>query len=87
MNHCYGGESTDQFDMLDALVEWVEQGEAPEAIIATARGDADNPRGQNTNVPSDWSENRSRPLCPYPSVARYNGSGDIEDAANFSCAL
>lgn len=85
MGHCKGGQSTDQFDMLSTLIAWVEQGEAPESIVANVRGNG-NPVGVNADLPASWSADRSRPLCPYPKVARYNGSGDIEDAANFSCA-
>jgi pimeloyl-ACP methyl ester carboxylesterase len=85
MGHCSGGPATDQFDMLTALVSWVEQGEAPQEIIATARG-AGNAGGQNTEIPADWSAERSRPLCPYPTVARYKGTGDVELAASFECA-
>ena len=84
MDHCGGGPSTDQFDMLTALVAWVEQGQAPDRVIARARG-AGNPGGVNPEVPAGWNPNRARPLCPYPQVARYSGSGSIEDAANFSC--
>jgi pimeloyl-ACP methyl ester carboxylesterase len=84
MNHCRGGPSTDQFDMLTSLVNWVEKGEAPEAIVATARG-AGNPAGVNPELPADWAADRSRPLCPYPLIARYDGKGDIEKAASFSC--
>jgi feruloyl esterase len=79
MNHCSGGPSTDQFDMLDPLVAWVEQGQAPASVVATARG------GANADVPTGWAANRTRPLCPYPLAARYNGSGDIDLAASFSC--
>ena len=82
MNHCQGGPSTEQFDMLSALVRWVEEGEAPGQVIATARP------GVNPDVPVEWASNgkpRSRPLCPYPQQARYRGAGDINDAANFSC--
>jgi hypothetical protein len=84
MDHCGGGPSTDQFDMLGALVAWVEQGQAPDRVVARARG-AGNPGGVNPEVPAAWSPNRTRPLCRYPQVARYNGNGSIEDAANFSC--
>jgi feruloyl esterase len=84
MNHCSGGPGTDQFDMLTPLVNWVEKGVAPEAVTATARG-AGNTAGANPDVPSTWAANRTRPLCPYPQVARYKGSGSVEDAANFSC--
>ena len=84
MNHCSGGPATDQFDMLTPLVNWVEKGEAPDSVLATARG-AGNAGGVNADVPASWSANRTRPLCAYPKVARYNGSGDIESASSFSC--
>ena len=84
MNHCAGGPTTDQFDMLTALVNWVEKGEEPDRITASARG-AGNAGGVNADLPATWAANRSRPLCPYPQVARYNGSGDVENAASFSC--
>jgi pimeloyl-ACP methyl ester carboxylesterase len=70
MSHCAGGAATDSWDGLGALVDWVEKGTAPAQIVA--RGTAVFP-------------NRSRPLCPYPQYAHYNGSGDPENAANFSC--
>ncbi len=82
MNHCQGGPATEQFDMLSALVNWVENGVSPDQIIATAR------TGINPDVPADWISNgkpRSRPLCPYPRQVRYLGSGDVNDASNFSC--
>jgi hypothetical protein len=84
MGHCSGGPATDQFDALSALVSWVEQGNRPGALVASARG-AGNPGGVNTEVPASWSPTRTRPLCPYPTVARYNGSGSIESASSFSC--
>lgn len=86
MGHCSGGPSTDQFDMLSPLVQWVEYGQAPAQVLAQARG-ANNAGGANTDVPSNWAANRSRPLCPFPKVARYKGSGSLSDAANFSCQL
>ena len=84
MNHCSGGPTVDQFDMLTPLVNWVEKGVAPDSVVATARG-AGNAGGVNTELPTDWSATRTRPLCPYPKVAKYSGSGDKELAANFSC--
>lgn len=84
MGHCAGGPSTDQFDALSALVDWVEQGEAPEQLLASARGPG-NAGGVNGDVPTSWAPNRTRPLCPYPLVARYKGSGSLESAASFSC--
>ena len=70
MGHCAGGAATDSWDGLGALVDWVEKGQAPQKIVATG-----------TQV----FPGRSRPLCPYPQYAHYNGSGNPEDAANFSC--
>lgn len=71
MAHCGGGEGTDQFDMLTALEQWVEQGEAPASVPAA--------RVVDGNVV------RTRPLCAWPETAVYNGSGSIDDAAGFSC--
>ncbi len=83
MNHCSGGPTTDQFDMLAPLVAWVEQGKAPDSVTARARGAGANV--VNAELPASWSANRTRPLCAYPKVARYNGTGDIESASSFSC--
>ncbi|QSX33864.1 tannase/feruloyl esterase family alpha/beta hydrolase [Shewanella avicenniae] len=80
MNHCGRGPTTDKFDALDKLVTWVEDGTAPEEIVASVRAN-------NAELPADWSTSRTRPLCPYPQVATYNGTGSIEDAANFSCKV
>jgi pimeloyl-ACP methyl ester carboxylesterase len=84
MGHCSGGPATDQFDLLTKLVAWVEQGQAPEAITATARG-VGAAGGANADVPTTWAVNRTRPLCPYPKVARYKGAGSLEAADSFSC--
>ncbi|GAP37796.1 tannase/feruloyl esterase family alpha/beta hydrolase [Piscinibacter sakaiensis] len=83
MGHSRGGPATDQFDALSALVDWVENGQAPDRILAAARG-AGNAGGVNTELPAAWSATRTRPLCPYPTVARYKG-GDQEAAASFAC--
>lgn len=73
MNHCAGGMATDSFDGLTAIVEWAEKGAAPDRIAASA-------------LPGNaYFPNRTRPLCPFPSSARYRGTGSIEDAANFVC--
>jgi feruloyl esterase len=71
MNHCAGGPATDAFDGLSALTRWVEQGEAPERIVA-----------RGTAAPF---EGVARPLCRWPKAAIYKGSGDTKDAANFEC--
>jgi len=73
MNHCTGGPATDQFDALGALTTWVEQGKAPDRIEARAGG------------MTPWP-GRTRPLCAYPAVARYQG-GDIERSESFVCKL
>lgn len=83
MNHCRGGPATDQFDLLSPLVAWVERGQAPERVIASARG-AGN-AVPNPELPAGWAADRTRPLCPWPKVARYQGGGDIERAENFVC--
>jgi pimeloyl-ACP methyl ester carboxylesterase len=77
MNHCSKGPATDNFDMLSAIVDWAEQGKAPDRIIAGLSPD-------NKEVPADWSPSRTRPLCPWPKVARYAG-GDKEKAESFEC--
>ncbi|HEV3313069.1 MAG TPA: tannase/feruloyl esterase family alpha/beta hydrolase, partial [Chloroflexota bacterium] len=69
MRHCGGGPALDRFDMLSAVVNWVEKGTAPDEVIA---------RGQAF-------PGRSRPLCAYPKHAQYKGSGDSEDARSFRC--
>lgn len=83
MGHCGSGPSTDQFNLLQPLVDWVEQGKAPNPLTALVRG-VGNPGGANAELPANWSAQRSRPLCAWPKVARYQG-GDIERASSFRC--
>jgi pimeloyl-ACP methyl ester carboxylesterase len=83
MNHCSGGPAADQFDALEHLVAWVEKGIEPEHIVANVRGAGANV--ENKELPAGWSATRSRPLCPYPAVARHDGKGDQESAASFVC--
>ena len=73
--------------MIDPLVNWVEKGVAPTAVIAKARGAGTSTIAAliNAEVPASWAADRTRPLCPYPTVATYNGSGDVNKAENFSC--
>ena len=78
MAHCSGGPSCDRFELFQALVDWVEQGREPDPVTAWVNS-------ENPEVPSDWSPNRTRPLCAYPAVPIYKGSGDIEEASNFTC--
>jgi feruloyl esterase len=84
MGHCSGGPATDQADFLGPLVAWVEKGKAPGAIVASARGPG-NAGGVNPEVPADWAPNRTRPLCAFPTVARYKGYGDVESASSWKC--
>jgi feruloyl esterase len=85
MSHCGVGPATDQFDLLPKLVDWVEKGQAPTSVIAQARG-AGNALGANPDVPAGWSPTRTRPLCPYPQVARLKpGATDLESADSFRC--
>lgn len=71
--HCSGGVGPACFDTLEAIVPWVEQGKAPARIVASQL------EGRKIT--------RTRPLCRYPEVARYKGSGSPDDAANFACAM
>lgn len=84
MAHCALGPAADQFDMLTPLVRWVEEGIAPERITASVRGPG-NPGAVNAELPAGWAPNRTRPLCPYPRVARFTPGGNLEDAASFEC--
>ncbi|MBM3818414.1 MAG: tannase/feruloyl esterase family alpha/beta hydrolase [Acidimicrobiia bacterium] len=69
--HCQGGPGPDRFDRMAAIEQWVELGEKPSRIIASKV--------------TDGKVERTRPLCPYPQVARWNGTGSTDDAANFAC--
>jgi feruloyl esterase len=71
MNHCSGGDGPNKFDMLGALEMWREGGKAPDAVVAS----------HSTQGKVD----RTRPLCPYPEVAKYTGTGSTDEAANFAC--
>jgi feruloyl esterase len=84
MGHCSGGPATDQFDMLTPLVNWVEKGVVPTEIVASARG-VGNAGGVNSDVPANWTPDRTRPLCAYPKVARYKANGSVETASSFAC--
>jgi feruloyl esterase len=71
--HCSGGVGPACFDVLQAIVPWVEEGKAPQSIVASREDE----RGKPT---------RTRPLCPYPQVARYQGNGgSMDEAAGFRC--
>ena len=71
--HCGGGPGAGTFDPLLEVMAWVEQNKTPDRITAARIID-----GKTT---------RTRPLCPYPQIAKYNGTGNPDDAANFTCAV
>jgi feruloyl esterase len=71
MAHCGGGEGPNDFDKIGPLEQWVENGKAPDSIIASHS--------------IEGKVDRTRPLCPYPQVAHYKGSGSMDEAANFVC--
>jgi len=71
MGHCSGGEGPNNFDMIAPLEQWVEQGKAPVRVVASHK--------------TGGQVDRTRPLCPYPQVAKYKGTGSTDDAANFVC--
>jgi len=73
VGHCGGGAGPSPYGQLDAMLSWVENGKAPETLTAARRDQT----GAIT---------RSRPLCRYPLVAKYKGSGSTDDAANFTCS-
>jgi len=73
MGHCRGGPGPDSFDALTAMERWVEQGVAPDQMVASKMADGEVVR--------------TRPLCTYPQVAEWNGTGSTDDAANFSCVM
>ncbi len=71
MGHCQGGPGTDTFDKVAAIEQWVDTGRAPNEIVAShlTAGKVD----------------RTRPLCRYPQVAKYKGTGSTDEASNFAC--
>jgi len=73
MGHCGGGDGTSTFSMMDAISKWVEQGQAPDQIPASRV--------------VDGRADRTRPLCPYPQVAAYKGTGSTDEAVNFVCRM
>jgi feruloyl esterase len=72
MGHCGGGNGASTFDMVSALDAWKTGGTAPETVAAS--------RVRN------GAADRTRPLCAYPKFARYSGTGNVDDAANFRCS-
>ena len=71
MLHCHDGPGPNTFDTLSALENWVEKGRAPDSIVAS--------HGRGSAIV------RTMPLCKFPEQARYKGSGEVNDSANWSC--
>lgn len=82
MDHCAGGEGPSQFDTLGVIDQWATTGKAPERIIATRPATSAGMPGAPAAPPR---APMSRPLCPYPQYARYNGTGNPAEAGSFSC--
>lgn len=81
--HCSGGGlpiGPGSFDALSAMENWVEKGQAPDSLLATLY--------KPTPISADYSKplGRTMPLCKFPEMAKYSGSGDIKDAANWTCS-
>jgi feruloyl esterase len=82
MDHCSGGEGAYAVDWLTPLERWVENGEEPAALLAAHPG---GPTPALAGSPSPPREPFTRPVCPYPQVPTYRGTGDPADAASFDC--
>ena len=76
MQHCGGGPGPNSFSTLPVLDKWVDGGAAPDQILATKYVNDDPSQGIG----------RTMPLCKFPQQAKYKGAGDVNDAANWSCA-
>ncbi len=86
--HCEGGPGPDLFDDLTALERWVEEDQAPERMEAFKMPDAPRPPGyigERTGLADIDQAEFSRPLCAYPNVARYSGSGAIRLSESYEC--
>jgi feruloyl esterase len=75
VGHCGGGDGPFAFDDIGTLEQWIEQGKVPDRIVAAHRPDDTG----------SAKPDRTRPLCPYPQVAQYKGSGSTDDASSFVC--
>src|SRR5262249_2095806 len=90
MAHCGGGPATTDFSVneLNAIVAWVENGVAPDGIVAANHNTSSPfPAGGlfDARVALNFPTGGTRPLCPYPQIPRYVGSGMTNNAANFVC--
>ena len=86
MGHCGGGEGPNVFDALTPLEQWREQGKAPSSILA-AHGATASGGGVQVTAPKGDKIDRTRPLCAYPMIAKYKGTGSVDAAENFVCEV
>ena len=75
VGHCFGGVGPDQVDLLQAVVKWSELGTPPSAQGLIHR-----------KLDASGNTTMTRPVCKYPAYPRYQGSGDVNDAASFTCS-
>ena len=88
VGHCSGGDGPSVVDMLSEIDNWVETGKKPERIIASRPAAPAKPAAKTAPTPAPTqaqTQAMTRPLCPWPQVAVYKGSGSTDDAANFVC--
>jgi feruloyl esterase len=71
MGHCFGGNGCGTFDKVGTMDQWVDSGKAPDQILSTKV--------------SGGKVVLSRPLCAYPKVVKYKGTGNIDEAESFVC--
>ncbi|WP_180863088.1 tannase/feruloyl esterase family alpha/beta hydrolase [Cupriavidus pauculus] len=86
MGHCRGGVGPNTFDAIGALEAWIEKGQAPDQILAAAKGLESKTGGLATAAQVTEGSSRTRPLCAWPKQARYKGTGSVDDASSFVCA-
>ena len=87
MLHCSGGPGPWQADYVDPIVQWTEEGIAPERIVATHPAAAVPLPHLSPSRPPEPSRAFTRPLCVYPKLGLYRGEGDPDDASSFRCAV
>jgi feruloyl esterase len=73
VNHCGGGNAPNQLDLVDPILNWVQNGTAPTSVLAT-----------QTSSSSPSTVTATRPIFPYPEISRYDGTGNVNDAASYT---
>jgi feruloyl esterase len=84
--HCFGGAGPSVFDGLTVMEDWVEHGRTPTRIVARQPPPQMMAMAAAMGIlPRNTPDSMTRPMCPWPSLPRYKGAGDQNDAANFEC--